>query len=79
MPHQMLLYLLKEEQMAIWRRHQRDHTHSSDAGGDTTLLRGLHDILGMAGTKFGCGIAQCGACITHPSAREVFPDRLSAD
>jgi isoquinoline 1-oxidoreductase alpha subunit len=33
-----------------------------DAEGDTPLLWVLRDILGMTGTKFGCGVAQCGAC-----------------
>src|ERR1700739_3446488 len=37
-------------------------THDVDADGDTPLLWVLRDILGMTGTKFGCGIAQCGAC-----------------
>lgn len=40
-------------------------THSIDADGDTPLLWVLRDVLGMTGTKFGCGIAQCGACTVH--------------
>ncbi|MEA3172956.1 MAG: isoquinoline 1-oxidoreductase subunit alpha, partial [Gammaproteobacteria bacterium] len=32
---------------------------------DVPLLWALRDILGMTGTKFGCGIAQCGACTVH--------------
>ena len=36
-----------------------------DADGDTPLLWVLRDHLGMTGTKFGCGIAQCGACTVH--------------
>jgi isoquinoline 1-oxidoreductase alpha subunit len=36
--------------------------HSVDAPPDMPLLWVLRDILGMTGTKFGCGIAQCGAC-----------------
>lgn len=36
-----------------------------DADGDTPLLWVLRDVLGMTGTKFGCGIAQCGACTVH--------------
>ena len=36
--------------------------HSVDAAPDTPLLWVLRDHLGMTGTKFGCGIAQCGAC-----------------
>ena len=36
-----------------------------DAADDTPLLWVLRDLLGMTGTKFGCGIAQCGACTVH--------------
>jgi isoquinoline 1-oxidoreductase alpha subunit len=38
------------------------NTHSVDVDGDTPLLWVLRDVLGMTGTKFGCGVAQCGAC-----------------
>lgn len=37
-------------------------THSVEADGDTPLLWVLRDNLGLIGTKFGCGVAQCGAC-----------------
>jgi isoquinoline 1-oxidoreductase alpha subunit len=40
-------------------------THSVDAAPDTPLLWVLRDHLGMTGTKFGCGISQCGACTVH--------------
>jgi isoquinoline 1-oxidoreductase alpha subunit len=36
-----------------------------DADGDTPLLWILRDHLGLTGTKFGCGVAQCGACTVH--------------
>lgn len=36
-----------------------------DVDEDTPLLWVLRDTLGMVGTKFGCGIAQCGACTVH--------------
>jgi isoquinoline 1-oxidoreductase alpha subunit len=36
-----------------------------DGPADMPLLWALRDILGMTGTKFGCGIAQCGACTVH--------------
>ena len=36
-----------------------------DAPDDTPLLWVLRDLLGLTGTKFGCGIAQCGACTVH--------------
>src|SRR5438045_8229165 len=39
--------------------------HSVDADGDTPLLWVLRDVLGMTGTKFGCGMALCGACTIH--------------
>ena len=39
--------------------------HSADVDGDTPLLWVLRDVLGMTGTKFGCGMALCGACTVH--------------
>jgi isoquinoline 1-oxidoreductase alpha subunit len=39
--------------------------HSIDVDGDTPLLWVLRDVLGMTGTKFGCGMALCGACTVH--------------
>jgi isoquinoline 1-oxidoreductase subunit alpha len=40
-------------------------THSVDVDSDTPLLWVLRDVLGMTGTKFGCGKALCGACTVH--------------
>jgi isoquinoline 1-oxidoreductase alpha subunit len=39
--------------------------HEVDADPETPLLWVLRDILGMTGTKYGCGIAACGACTVH--------------
>ncbi|MFB6418964.1 (2Fe-2S)-binding protein [Bradyrhizobium tunisiense] len=39
--------------------------HSIDVDGDTPLLWVVRDVLGMTGTKFGCGAALCGACTVH--------------
>jgi isoquinoline 1-oxidoreductase alpha subunit len=39
--------------------------HEIDVDPDTPLLWVLRDTLGLAGTKYGCGIAQCGACTVH--------------
>jgi isoquinoline 1-oxidoreductase alpha subunit len=39
--------------------------HTVDVEGDTPLLWVLRDVLGMTGTKFGCGLALCGACTVH--------------
>ena len=39
--------------------------HTIDAPPDMPILWVLRDIVGLTGTKFGCGIAQCGACTVH--------------
>lgn len=39
-----------------------DKTYQVDADGDTPLLWVIRDDLGMTGTKYGCGLSQCGAC-----------------
>ena len=39
--------------------------HTVDVDDDTPLLWVIRDVLGMTGTKFGCGIAYCGACTVH--------------
>lgn len=39
--------------------------HEVDVPDDMPLLWVLRDVLGMTGTKYGCGIAQCGACTVH--------------
>jgi isoquinoline 1-oxidoreductase alpha subunit len=42
-----------------------DEVREVDAPPDMPLLWVLRDLLGLTGTKFGCGIAQCGACTVH--------------
>jgi hypothetical protein len=44
---------------------------SADVDGDTPLLWVIRDVLGMTGTKYGCGIAQCGACTVHIDGQPV--------
>jgi isoquinoline 1-oxidoreductase alpha subunit len=39
--------------------------HTVEVDNDTPLLWVLRDVLGMTGTKFGCGMALCGACTVH--------------
>ena len=41
------------------------NTHTVDVEGETPLLWVLRDVLALTGTKYGCGIAQCGACTVH--------------
>ncbi|HEY6992420.1 MAG TPA: (2Fe-2S)-binding protein [Xanthobacteraceae bacterium] len=46
-------------------------THDIDVDSDTPLLWVLRDELGLMGTKYGCGIAECGACTVHLDGRPV--------
>jgi len=39
--------------------------HDIDIEPDTPLLWAIRDTIGLTGTKYGCGIAQCGACTVH--------------
>jgi isoquinoline 1-oxidoreductase alpha subunit len=45
--------------------------HSVEVPPDMPLLWVLRDVLGLTGTKFGCGIAQCGACTVHIDGRAL--------
>jgi isoquinoline 1-oxidoreductase subunit alpha len=55
--------------MATLKVNGQDRVY--EAPGDTPLLWVLRDVLGMTGTKFGCGIAQCGACTVHIDGNPV--------
>ena len=46
-------------------------TYEADVEADTPLLWVLRDTLGLVGTKYGCGIAQCGACTVHLNGNAV--------
>jgi len=45
--------------------------HDVDAPADMPLLWVLRDLVGLTGTKFGCGMAQCGACTVHVDGQAV--------
>jgi aerobic-type carbon monoxide dehydrogenase small subunit (CoxS/CutS family) len=45
--------------------------HQVNVEPDTPLLWALRDAIGLTGTKYGCGIAQCGACMVHVDGRPV--------
>jgi aerobic-type carbon monoxide dehydrogenase small subunit (CoxS/CutS family) len=46
-------------------------TRAVDAASDTPLLWVLRDTLNLTGTKYGCGIAQCGACTVHVDGEAI--------
>ena len=46
-------------------------THVVDVDNDIPLLWVLRDVIGLTGTKFGCGIAMCGACTVHLDGQAV--------
>ncbi len=46
-------------------------SHTVDVAADTPLLWVLRDSIGLTGTKFGCGMGQCGACTVHLDGKAV--------
>jgi isoquinoline 1-oxidoreductase subunit alpha len=46
--------------------------YNLDVDPETPLLWVLRDTLGLVGTKYGCGVAQCGACVVHLNGEAVF-------
>jgi len=57
--------------MASFNLKINGQTHTVEADADTPLLWVLRDHVGLVGTKFGCGIAQCGACTVHANGNAV--------
>jgi isoquinoline 1-oxidoreductase alpha subunit len=51
--------------MPVFQLNVNGRLHTVDVDGNMPLLWVLRDILGLKGTKFGCGVAQCGACTVH--------------
>ena len=51
--------------MALFKLTINNRAYDADVEEDTPLLWVLRDNLGLVGTKYGCGIAQCGACTVH--------------
>jgi isoquinoline 1-oxidoreductase alpha subunit len=52
--------------------------YSVDVEPETPLLWVLRDTIGLTGTKYGCGIAQCGACMVHVDGQAVKSCNVSA-
>jgi isoquinoline 1-oxidoreductase alpha subunit len=46
-------------------------THSLDIDPDMPLLWAIRDAIGLTGTKFGCGLSQCGACTVHMDGKAI--------
>lgn len=46
-------------------------TYEVEADPDMPLLWALRDLIGLTGTKYGCGVAQCGACVVHLNGEAV--------
>jgi len=57
--------------MAIIQLTVNNEKRSVDVDPQTPLLWVLRDMLGLVGTKYGCGISQCGACTVHLQGRAV--------
>ncbi|SDC00916.1 (2Fe-2S)-binding protein [Pedobacter soli] len=48
-----------------------DQNFDIDADPDMPLLWAIRDLVGLTGTKYGCGVAQCGACVVHLNGEAV--------
>jgi isoquinoline 1-oxidoreductase alpha subunit len=57
--------------MAVFTLQINGKEYKTDVAADTPLLWVLRDHLGLVGTKYGCGIAQCGACTVHIDGNPV--------
>ena len=57
--------------MATYQLNINGKSLSTDVEADTPLLWVLRDTLGLVGTKYGCGIGQCGACTVHLNGTAV--------
>ncbi|MHA6249593.1 (2Fe-2S)-binding protein [Pontibacter sp. CAU 1760] len=57
--------------MASYKLNINGRSYQADVEPDTPLLWVLRDHLGLVGTKYGCGIAQCGACTVHMDGNAI--------
>lgn len=55
--------------MSVFQLNVNGNQYTLDVDGNMPLLWALRDVLGLKGTKFGCGVAQCGACTVHLGGR----------
>ena len=54
-----------------WSTERRGPSPTNWAGAGLPLLWALRDVLGLTGTKFGCGVSACGACTVHVDGQAV--------
>jgi isoquinoline 1-oxidoreductase alpha subunit len=57
--------------MPVFQLHVNGTVRTVNVDGNMPLLWALRDELGLTGTKFGCGVAQCGACTVHLNGKPV--------
>jgi aerobic-type carbon monoxide dehydrogenase small subunit (CoxS/CutS family) len=57
--------------MAMYSLRVNGRTHQVDVEPDTPLLWVLRDAIGLTGTKYGCGVGQCGSCTVHVDGTAV--------
>jgi isoquinoline 1-oxidoreductase subunit alpha len=57
--------------MANYQLQINNKSYQADVEPDTPLLWVLRDHLGLVGTKYGCGISQCGACTVHVNGKAI--------
>lgn len=63
----------------VFKLNVNGTTYDVDVEPETPLLWVLRDTIGLTGTKFGCGIAQCGACTVHIDGEAMKSCSISAD
>ena len=57
--------------MPVFQLHVNGRMYTVNVDGNMPLLWALRDELGLTGTKFGCGVAQCGACTVHLDGKAI--------
>jgi len=57
--------------MPVFQLHVNGKMHTVNVDGNMPLLWVLRDVLGLTGAKFGCGVAQCGACTVHLNGKAI--------
>src|SRR4051812_25043381 len=62
---------LRSSRISMFTLRVNGNEYPVDVAVDVPLLWVLRDVIGLTGTKFGCGIAQCGACTVHIDSRAV--------